>query len=163
MNKLVSDLDLPSNIIEEVPLTPRLKNVFYSGASASLKNLIKTPAGRITLGATGLTALGALSDASAVKASVSTPRTDDIGQLERDFSGLSSIAGLATLTPAAPVAVPVSLAFSGAGVATEYRRKRDEELEKTRQYMDPANRSYIGDSVITKTKPKLPVSFTGRL
>jgi len=135
----------------------------FSKGSATLNKLVKTPAGRMVLAGTGLTAVGALSDVSAVQASVSTPRTDDIGQLERDFSGLSGIAGLATLTPAAPVAVPAALAFSGAGVATEYRRKRDEELEKTRQYMDPANRSYIGDSVITKTKPKLPMSFTGRL
>ena len=135
----------------------------FSKGSATLNKLVKTPAGRMVLAGTGLTAVGALSDISAVQASASTPRTDDIGQLERDFSGLSGIAGLATLTPAAPVAVPAALAFSGAGVVTEYRRKRDEELEKTRQYMDPANRRYIGDSVITKTKPKLPVSFTGRL
>lgn len=135
----------------------------FSKGSATLNKLVKTPAGRMVLAGTGLTAVGALSDVSAVQASVSTPRTDDIGQLERDFSGLSGIAGLATLTPAAPVAVPAALAFSGAGVAIDYRRKRDEELEKTRQYMDPANRSYIGDSVITKTKPKLPMSFTGRL
>lgn len=149
---------------EQTGLDIKFASAFdFSKGTATLKNLIKTPAGRMVLAGTGLTAVGALTDVSAVQASVSTPRTDDIGQLERDFSGLAGIAGLATLTPAAPVAAPISLAFSGAGVATEYRRKRDEELERTRQYMDPANRRYIGDSVITKTKPKLPTSFTGRL
>lgn len=157
----------PDEPISKLPLgSPALETALgidFSKGTATLKNLIKTPAGRMVLAGTGLTAVGALTDVSAVQASVSTPRTDDIGQLERDFSGLAGIAGLATLTPAAPVAAPISLAFSGAGVATEYRRERDEELEKTRQYMDPANRRYIGDSVITKTKPKLPTSFTGRL
>ena len=114
--------------------------------------------------ATTIGALGFIADVSDVSAAITTPRTKDIAQTNRDISGLGGAAGLASLNPAiAPVAAPMALGFGGASVAIDYRRKRDEELEKTRQYMDPANRSYIGDSVITKTKPKLPMSFTGRL
>lgn len=113
---------------------------------------------------TAVGALGVIGDISSVHAATTTPRTDDMSQTERDIGGLGGVAGLASLSPAlAPVAAPMALGFGGASVAIDYRRKRDEELEKTRQYMDPANRSYIGDSVITKTKPKLPMSFTGRL
>ena len=153
LNKLVSDLDLPSNIIEEVPLTPRLQNVFYSGASASLKNLIKTPAGRITLGATGLTALGALSDASDVKASVLTPRTDDMDQLKRDFSGLAGVAGLASLFPGIRIGAGVaSLVFTGAEMAVGNRIERDDRKERRQQFL--ANPRYVNpddDHVLTQT------------
>ena len=119
---------------------------------------------RLIRSAVGLTAFGALSDIGSVQAAVTTPRTEDMAQTERDISGLSGVAGLAALAPAlAPVAAPAAIAFGGASAAISIRRKRDEELEQTRQFMDPANTRYLGDAVLTRTKPKLPTSFTGRL
>tara|TARA_R100001163_G_C5037320_1_gene176235 strand:+ start:45 stop:1244 length:1200 start_codon:yes stop_codon:yes gene_type:complete len=119
---------------------------------------------RLIRPAVGLTAFGALSDIGSVQAAVTTPRTEDMAQTERDISGLSGVAGLAALAPAlAPVAAPAAIAFGGASAAISIRRKRDEELEQTRQFMDPANTRYLGDAVLTRTKPRLPTSFTGRL
>ena len=62
LNKLVSDLNLPSNIVEEVPLTPRLQSVFdisRGAAKFGLKSAkIAVPA---AAGGVLLSGLGALS------------------------------------------------------------------------------------------------------
>ena len=120
---------------------------------------------RLIRPAVGLTAFGALSDIGSVQAAVTTPRTDDMAQTERDISGLSGVAGLAALAPvAAPVAVPMSLGFAGAAAAINFSKQRKKEQERTRQIMDPEYRvSMPDDAVITRTKPRLPTSFTGRL
>ena len=121
--------------------------------------------GKAVLSALPLPVIGAAFDVSDVQAAVTTPRTDDMAQTERDISGLSGVAGLAALAPAAaPIAVPMSLGFAGASAAIGFSRQRKEEQERTRQIMDPEYRvSMPDDAVVTKTKPRLPTSFTGRL
>ena len=121
--------------------------------------------GKAVLSAIPLPVVSAAFDVSDVQAAVTTPRTDDMAQTERDISGLSGVAGLAALAPvAAPVAVPMSLGFAGAAAAINFSRQRKEEKERTRQIMDPEYRvSMPDDAVVTRTKPKLPTSFTGRL
>ena len=121
--------------------------------------------GKAVLSAIPLPVVSAAFDVSDVQAAVTTPRTDDMAQTERDISGLSGVAGLAALAPvAAPVAVPMSLGFAGAAAAINFSRQRKEEQERTRQIMDPEYRvSMPDDAVVTRTKPRLPTSFTGRL
>ena len=121
--------------------------------------------GKAVLSALPLPVVSAAFDVSDVQAAVTTPRTDDMAQTERDISGLSGVAGLAALAPvAAPVAVPMSLGFAGAAAAINFSRQRKEEQERTRQIMDPEYRVSIpDDAVVTRTKPRLPTSFTGRL
>lgn len=121
--------------------------------------------GKAVLSALPLPIISAAFDVSDVQAAVTTPRTDDMAQTERDISGLSGVAGLAALAPvAAPVAVPMSLGFAGAAAAINFSRQRKKEQERTRQIMDPEYRvSMPDDAVITRTKPRLPTSFTGRL
>ena len=135
----------------------------FSKATATLNRNVF--ANRLIRPAVGLTAFGALSDIGSVQAAVTTPRTDDMAQTERDISGLSGVAGLAALAPvAAPVAVPMSLGFAGAAAAINFSKQRKKEQERTRQIMDPEYRvSMPDDAVITRTKPRLPTSFTGRL
>ncbi len=121
--------------------------------------------GKAVLSALPLPIISAAFDVSDVQAAVTTPRTDDMAQTERDISGLSGVAGLAALAPvAAPVAVPMSLGFAGAAAAINFSKQRKKEQERTRQIMDPEYRvSMPDDAVITRTKPRLPTSFTGRL
>ena len=121
--------------------------------------------GKAVLSTLPLPIIGAAFDVSDVQAAVTTPRTDDMAQTERDISGLSGVAGLAALAPAAaPVAVPMSLGFAAGSAAISFSKQRKEEKERTREIMDPEYRVFIPeDAVITKTKPKLPTSFTGRL
>ena len=121
--------------------------------------------GKAVLSALPLPVIGAAFDVSDVQAAVTTPRTDDMAQTERDISGLSGVAGLAALAPAAaPIAVPMSLGFAGASAAISFSRQRKEEQERTRQIMDPEYRvSMPDDAVVTRAKPRLPTSFTGRL
>lgn len=121
--------------------------------------------GKAVLSALPLPVISAAFDVSDVQAAVTTPRTDDMAQTERDISGLSGVAGLAALAPAAaPIAVPMSLGFAGASAAISFSRQRKEEQERTRQIMDPEYRvSMPDDAVVTRTKPRLPTSFTGRL
>lgn len=121
--------------------------------------------GKAVLSTLPLPIIGAAFDVSDVQAAVTTPRTDDMAQTERDISGLSGVAGLAALAPvAAPVAVPMSLGFAAGSAAISFSKQRKEEQERTREIMDPEYRVFIPeDAVITKTKPKLPTSFTGRL
>lgn len=135
----------------------------FSKATATLNRNVF--ANRLIRPAVGLTAFGALSDIGSVQAAVTTPRTDDMAQTERDISGLSGVAGLAALAPAlTPVAAPMAIGFGGAAAGISFRRQREEELERTRQIMDPEYRvSMPDDAVVTKTKPRLPKSFTGRL
>ena len=135
----------------------------FSKATATLNRNVF--ANRLILPAVGFTAFGALSDIGSVQAAVTTPRTDDMAQTERDISGLSGVAGLAALAPAlAPVAAPMPIGFSGAAAGISFRRQREKELERTRQIMDPEYRvSMPDDAVVTRTKPRLPTSFTGRL
>ena len=120
---------------------------------------------RLIRPAVGLTAFGAISDIGSVQAAVTTPRTDDMAQTERDISGLGGVAGLAALAPAlAPIAAPMAIGFSGGAAAIGFSRQRKEEQERTRQIMDPEYRvSMPDDAVVTRTKPRLPTSFTGRL
>ena len=121
--------------------------------------------GKAVLGALPLPIVSTVFDVSDVQAAVTTPRTDDMAQTERDVSGLAGVAGLAALAPAlAPVAAPMAIGFSGGAAAIGFSRKRKEEQEKTRQIMDPEYRvSMPDDAVVTRTKPRLPTSFTGRL
>jgi hypothetical protein len=135
----------------------------FSKATATLNRNVFV--NRLIRPAVGLTAFGALSDIGSVQAALTTPRTDDMAQTERDISGLSGVAGLAALAPvAAPVALPMSLGFAGAAAAINFSRQRKEEKERTRQIMDPEYRvSMPDDAVVTRTKPRLPTSFTGRL
>ena len=120
---------------------------------------------RLIRPAVGLTAFGALSDIGSVQAAVTTPRTDDMAQTERDISGLGGVAGLAALAPPlAPIAAPMAIGFSAGAAAISFSRQRKEEKERTRQIMDPEYRvSMPDDAVVTRTKPRLPTSFTGRL
>lgn len=135
----------------------------FSKATATLNRNVFV--NRLIRPAVGLTAFGAISDIGSVQAAVTTPRTDDMAQTERDISGLGGVAGLAALAPvAAPVAVPMSLGFAGASAAIGFSRQRKEKQERTRQIMDPEYRvSMPDDAVVTRTKPRLPTSFTGRL
>ena len=121
--------------------------------------------GKAVLSALPLPVISAALDVSDVQAAVTTPRTKDMAQTERDISGLGGVAGLAALAPAAaPVAVPMSLGFAGASAAISFSRQRKEEQERTREIMDPEYRvSMPDDAVVTRTKPRLPTSFTGRL
>lgn len=121
--------------------------------------------GKAVLSALPLPVAGALFDVKDVQAALTTPRTDDMAQAERDVSGLSGLTGLAALSPPlTPVLAPMSIGFAGAAAGINYRRKRDEELERTRQIMDPEYKISIPkNAVITRTKPRLPTSFTGRL
>ena len=58
----------------------------------------------------------------------------------------------------------MAIGFSGGAAAIGFSRQRKEEQEKTRQIMDPEYRvSMPDDAVVTRTKPRLPTSFTGRL
>ena len=121
--------------------------------------------GKAALSVLPLPIVGAVFDVSDVQAAVTTPRTEDMAQTERDISGLGGLTGLAALAPAAaPIAAPMSIGFAGASAAISFSRQRKEEQEKIRQIMDPEYRvSMPDDAVITRTKPKLPTSFTGRL
>lgn len=119
---------------------------------------------RPALGAAGLTAFGALSDISAVRAATTTPRTDDMSQTSRDIAGIGGMLGLASLTPAAPVAAPAAMGFAVVDGAIQLRMMRDERKARTQEIMDPEYRvSMPDDAVVTRTKPRLPTSFTGRL
>lgn len=119
---------------------------------------------RPALGAAGLTAFGALSDISAVRAATTTPRTDDMSQTSRDIAGIGGMLGLASLTPAAPVAAPAAIGFAVVDGAMQLRMMRDERKARTQEIMDPEYRvSMPDDAVVTRTKPRLPTSFTGRL
>ena len=135
----------------------------FSKATATLNR--KVFASRLIRPAVGLTAFGVFSDIGSVQAAVTTPRTDDMAQTERDISGLSGVAGLAALAPAlATVAAPIAIGFGGAAAAISFRKQKDEELARRREIMDPEYRvSMPDDAVITRTKPRLPTSFTGRL
>ena len=121
--------------------------------------------GKAVLSALPLPVVSAAFDVSDVQAAVTTPRTDDMAQTERDVSGLAGVAGLAALVPAlAPVAAPMAIGFSAGSAAIGFSRQRKEEQERTRQIMDPEYRvSMPDDAVVTRTKPRLPTSFTGRL
>lgn len=107
---------------------------------------------RPALGAAGLTAFGALSDIGAVKAAATTPRTNDMAQTQRDIAGIGGMLGLATLTPAAPVAVPAAAGFAIVDGAISFRMARDERKAKTQKIMDPDYRVQVVEGELSDTK-----------
>ena len=134
-------------------------------AYQSMATKLKFVGGKAVLSTLPIPVAGALFDVKDVQAALTTPRTNDMAQAERDVSGLSGLTGLAALSPPlTPFLAPISIGFAGAAAGISYRRKRDEELERTRQIMDPEYKISIPEnSVITRTKPRPPTSFTGRL
>ena len=123
LNKLVSDLDLPSNIIEEVPLTSRLQSVFDFS-----KSVVKLAPG---IGKAGLvlTSVNALSDAAA--ATTGTYGTVTKTGKEQIASGLnaaSGVLGLASLV--VPPLAGASAALGGVGMLAENRIERDKRRER---------------------------------
>jgi hypothetical protein len=106
---------------------------------------------RPALGAAGLTAFGAISDTMAVRAAVTTPRTNDMAQTQRDIAGIGGMLGLATLTPAAPVAVPAAAGFAIVDGAISFRMARDERRAKTQKIMDPDYRVQVVEGELFET------------
>ena len=107
---------------------------------------------RPALGVAGLTAFGALSDIGAVRAAATTPRTNDMAQTQRDIAGIGGMLGLATLTPAAPVAVPAAAGFAIVDGAISFRMARDERRTKTQKIMDPDYRVQVVEGELFETK-----------
>lgn len=163
---------LSYDVEDVVPAFQRLLN-FKGGVNLDRKALNEVIAQRNpfanrlirpALGVAGLTAFGAFSDISAVRAATTTPRTDDMSQTSRDITGIGGMLGLASLTPAAPVAAPAAMGFAIVDGAIQLRMMRDERKARTQEIMDPEYRvSMPDDAVVTRTKPRLPTSFTGRL
>lgn len=155
-------IERATDVVQQGQYSTRSVNTFMEAVQKNgVVKMVRKP---LAFGA-AVTGLGIIGDIGSVKAAVTTPRTDDMAQTERDISGLGGVAGLAALVPAAaPVALPMSLGFAGASAGIGFRRQREEEQEKTRRIMDPEYRVSIPEeSVITRTKPRLPTSFTGRL
>ena len=97
--------------------------------------------------------VAAVIDASDVQASVTTPRTNDISQTERDLRGLSGATGLASLfPPVAPIAAPASMVFGGAAEILGARQRRDEEKQQTQKIMDPDYRVQVVEGQLSDTK-----------
>jgi hypothetical protein len=123
LNKLVSDLGLPSNIIEEVPLTPRLQSVFDFS-----KSVVRLAPGIGKVGV-ALTAVGALSDAAA--ATTGTYGAVTKTGKEQTAAGLnaaSGVLGLASL--AVPPLAGAAAALGGVGMLAENRIERDKRRER---------------------------------
>jgi len=151
VNKLVSDLDLPSNIIEEVPLTSRLQSVFdFSKASATL---IKNPyfkkglmvAGAIPILGTSVGAATVEMQAAARDEEIAANPNDPTLQVNKTLDQISgwgdrtSLAGMAaSATGAGAVAgIPmvaagegVSLIASGASMVLDFGRFITNELNR---------------------------------
>ena len=106
---------------------------------------------RPALGAAGLTAFGALSDISAVRAATTTPRTDDMAQTSRDIAGVGGALGLASLTPLAPVAAPAAAGFAIVDGAIQFRMARDERRAETQKIMDPNYRVQVVEGELFET------------
>ena len=106
---------------------------------------------RPALGVAGLTAFGALSDISAVRAATTTPRTDDMSQTSRDIAGIGGMLGLASLTPAAPVAAPAAMGFAIVDGAIQLRMMRDERKARTQEIMDPDYRVQVVEGELFET------------
>lgn len=123
LDKLVSDLGLPSNIIEEVPLTSRLQSVFdFSRGAAKLPFAV----GKVGL---ALTAVGALGDAAAATTGTygAVTKTGK-EQTAAGINAASGILGLASL--AAPPLVGASAALGVVGMLAENRIERDKRRER---------------------------------
>lgn len=151
-----------TDVVQQGKYSTRSINTFMEAVQTNgVVKMVRKP---LAFGA-AVTGLGVIGDIGSVKAAVTTPRTDDLAQTERDISGLGGVAGLAALAPAlAPVAAPVAIGFSGFAAGISFRRQREKEQERTRQIMDPEYRVSMPDNaVVTRTKPRLPTSFTGRL
>ena len=118
------------------------------GYRLSFPNRLVRPA----LGVAGLTAFGAISDISAVRAATTTPRTDDMAQTSRDIAGVGGALGLASLTPLAPVAAPAAAGFAIVDGAIQFRMARDERRAKTQKIMDPDYRVQVVEGELSETK-----------
>jgi len=155
-------IERATEVVQQGQYSKRSVNTFMDIVQQNgVVKLVQKP---LAFGA-AFTGLGIIGDVGSVQAAVTTPRTDDMAQTERDISGLGGVAGLASLAPAlAPVAAPMAIGFSGGAALINLSAQRRKEQEKTRQIMDPEYRISMPDNaVITRTKPKLPTSFTGRL
>ena len=143
------------------PAFARLQN--YNGGSATLDlkamgevvaqrhpfaNRLIRPA----LGAFGLTAFGAISDVSAVRAATTTPRTDDMAQTSRDISGVGGVLGLAALAPPlAPILGPPAVGLAVVDGAIQLRMERDERRAETQKIMDPDYRVQVVEGELFET------------
>ena len=108
---------------------------------------------RPALGAAGLTAFGAISDTMAVRAAVTTPRTDDMEQTSRDIAGVGSLLGLAALAPPlAPVLGPAAGGFALVDGGIQFRMERDERRAETQKIMDPDYRVRVVEGELFETE-----------
>jgi len=158
LNKLVSDLDLPSNIIEEVPLTSRLQSVF--DISKGVARITPRIGPGLIIGGS-LAAVGALSDVSA--AATGTKQLLKPQSKPKTTASLldvaSGVTGLATLTPLAPVAAPMSVVFNLTGGAMRTRIQRDERLDRDTAIMagdiQPTQPDPYQTTIIKPTKRRM--------
>ena len=152
---------LSYDLEDVLPAFQRLEN--YRGGGATLdmasmgevitqRNPFANRLIRPALGVAGLTAFGAISDTMAVRAAVTTPRTNDMAQTQRDIAGIGGVLGLATLTPAAPVAVPAAAGFAIVDGAISFCMARDERKAKTQKIMDPDYRVQVVEGELFETK-----------
>ena len=115
------------------------------------------------LAAGALTTLSAVGDAQAtVEGTTGTVKETGLKKTSSILETMSGLAGLASLRQ--PILGIPSAVFGVAAAAVENRITRDKTRRQTQEYKaNPRAVNPDDNHTLTRTKPKLPTSFTGRL
>ena len=146
-------------------MAPLLKSRQTEVLKRTLNNPLvnKLTRGGGVLAAGALTTLGAIGDAqAAVEGTTGSVKNTGLKKTKSLLETVSGLVGLASLKQ--PILGIPAVVFAGATAAVDNRITRDKTRQQTQEYKaNPRAVNPDDNHTLTKTKPQLPVSFTGRL